>query len=174
MLSLRLPQQSALCLSDLICGAVLCHWLDFQVSYYLQACSCVVSTAAGLRSTGNLQGAMLSSFSLLLLCLDLPSLVAKAAFMQARPFCEASSSTLVAFDLQSAAEEEARMASMSADERKKYKQKQRKVCPARSPSCTYMTCLLYLCILFQAQHRRSRGCLTYPSLCLASLSFDSD
>jgi len=43
----------------------------------------------------------------------------------------------VPFDLQSAAEEEARMASMSADERKKYKQKLRKVCPARGHSSIY-------------------------------------
>jgi len=57
--------------------------------------------------------------------------------MQAGPCHKSSSWTLVPFDLQSAAEEEARMASMSADERKKYKQKLRKVCPARGHSSIY-------------------------------------
>ena len=62
--------------------------------------------------------------------------------MQAGPCHKVSSWTLLAFDLQSAAEEEARMASMSTDERKKYKQKLRKVCLARWLSCIYAMSVL--------------------------------
>lgn len=71
-----------------------------------------------------------------------------------------------AFDLQSAAEEEARMASMSADERKKYKQKLRKVCPAKwlssihampvpsvhtSSKSAPFSSYIVLCLLFKSQ-----------------------
>lgn len=88
-----------------------------------------------------------------------------AAFMQTGP-CrvqglmlnpQPSSWSVVACDLQSAAEEEARMASMSADERKKYKQKQRKVCLVRWHSCIYLPCLFYQCTLRQAQHHCSHA-----------------
>ena len=75
------------------------------------------------------------------------------------PCHETTSWTLMAFDLQSAAEEEARMASMSADARKKYKQKQRKVCPATWHSCLCLPCLFYQCTLHQSHHHCSHACL---------------
>ncbi len=75
----------------------------------------------------------------------------------------------MACDLQSAAEEEARLASMSADERKKYKQKQRKVCPAGLLSCICMPCLIYQCTLHQTQRRCSHACLMFCFACCASL-----
>ncbi len=82
----------------------------------------------------------------------------------------------LAFDLQSAAEEEARMASMSADERKKYKQKQRKACPAKSLSCKYMTCLSIKAHFKLSTVVLMLASVTFLACCssLTSLSFDFD
>lgn len=56
--------------------------------------------------------------------------------------------------MQSAAEEEARLASMSADERKKYKQKQRKVCSDHH-TCTSLSSANLCTVLPSCAMRKS-------------------